>query len=570
MDRSRIEELWSRFLTGGDLPPAEEEELADALEADPRLLAELSQDLKLDGSLRGLGHVRQNEDEFVDSFSYRLRTERDGTRFIATVKQKMKRSRRPPTRRWETTAWPAARVGFAAAVLIAALVLILAASSSSPSRRPETPSVRRPVEVETVERPAPTPPPKSPRPAPAPVDDTPLTPKTFPTPVEKKEEPLPPPTPPLIAENRDKPAPSTVGTPRTLVAVGTVGRVNGEVLIDKVPAKAGQKLYAGLAVESIGPRSGAQVLFADGTRIELGADTLVSEVADARGKRIVLERGQLNAEVTKQPADQPLIVSTPHGEAKVLGTVFRLAVEAGSMRLDVKEGRVRLTRASDLKSVDVPAGCFASGDLDLRAEKEITVAFQDGVSPTPRYSGTSDATIVETAKLAEKNAGLHNQLWVDGDTTVGDDRYVLLRWDLAVLPPRCTVLSATLEITVTNDSKGTPFDLLELKRDWSEKDVTWKLCAGKTPWQTPGAQGAQDRGPAVLGVLSPKQAGVHAVRLTPDGLAVVQSWIDAPASNHGFIIANPDNQDAIGFHSREASLPANRPKLTVTFLPRAK
>jgi hypothetical protein len=577
MDRARVEELWSRFLTGGALPPGDEEELADALEADPRLLAELSQDLKLDGSLRGLGHVRQNEDEFVDSFSYRLRTERDGTRFIATVKQKMKRTRRPPTRRWEATAWPAARVGFAAAVVIAVLVLILAASS--PSRKAETPSVRRPTEK--IERPEPTPPvpvPETPRPVPPPVDNTPLTPKSFPTPVEKKEDPAPPPPPPVIVD-RDRPATSTVNTPRALVAVGTFGRVNGDVLVSsadgKAPAKAGQKLFAGQAVESTGAKSGAQVQFADGTRIELGPDTTVSDVSETRGKRIVLARGALTAEVTKQPADQPMIVSTPHGEAKVLGTVFRLSVEAASMRLDVKEGRVRLTRSSDSKAVDVPAGCFASagpekGDLDLNADNKVTVSFQDGVSPTPRYSGTADATIVEAAKLAEKNTGVHNQLWVDGDTTVGDDRYVLLRWDLAGLPPRVTVLSATLEISVTNDSKGTTFDVFELKREWAEKEVTWKFAGTKAPWQTPGAQGAQDRAPAVLGVLSPRQPGIHSVKFTPDGVAAVQAWLDAPATNHGLIIANPDNQDAIGFHSREASLPANRPRLNITFVPRSK
>jgi ABC-2 type transport system permease protein len=40
MDRARVEDVWSRFLSGAALHPQEEVELADALEADPRLLAE--------------------------------------------------------------------------------------------------------------------------------------------------------------------------------------------------------------------------------------------------------------------------------------------------------------------------------------------------------------------------------------------------------------------------------------------------------------------------------------------------------------------------------------------------
>jgi hypothetical protein len=51
-------------------------------------------------------------------------------------------------------------------------------------------------------------------------------------------------------------------------------------------------------------------------------------------------------------------VATPHGEARVLGTVFRLVVDPASTRLEVREGKVRLTRES--KSVDVPAGQYAT------------------------------------------------------------------------------------------------------------------------------------------------------------------------------------------------------------------
>jgi hypothetical protein len=54
-----------------------------------------------------------------------------------------------------------------------------------------------------------------------------------------------------------------------------------------------------------------------------------------------------------------MIVRTPQAEARVLGTAFQMTVEAGVTRLAVKSGKVRLTRRSDGRSVDVPAGAFA-------------------------------------------------------------------------------------------------------------------------------------------------------------------------------------------------------------------
>jgi hypothetical protein len=53
-----------------------------------------------------------------------------------------------------------------------------------------------------------------------------------------------------------------------------------------------------------------------------------------------------------------MVVVSPQGEARILGTVLRLTVETGnkeSTRLEVLEGKVRLTRTGGI-SVEVPAG----------------------------------------------------------------------------------------------------------------------------------------------------------------------------------------------------------------------
>jgi len=80
------------------------------------------------------------------------------------------------------------------------------------------------------------------------------------------------------------------------------------------------------------------------------------------GKSLTLVRGVLTADVRKQPADQPMVITTPQGEATVLGTKLRLTVEPdekGSTRLEVEEGKVRLKRLVDGKTVGVDSGHFA-------------------------------------------------------------------------------------------------------------------------------------------------------------------------------------------------------------------
>lgn len=120
-----------------------------------------------------------------------------------------------------------------------------------------------------------------------------------------------------------------------------VGQVRGATLGEPIPA--------GREIETVGD-SRATLVYEDGTRVELKARTLISDVAQAR---VLLTRGALTATVRPQPADRPMTFVTPQGEARVLGTTLRLSVEADATRLEVTEGKVRLTRGAD--SVEVAA-----------------------------------------------------------------------------------------------------------------------------------------------------------------------------------------------------------------------
>ena len=160
----------------------------------------------------------------------------------------------------------------------------------------------------------------------------------------------------------EKPAvPAALPGPAALPVVATVSRVEGEVLSlsggNRVPVKAGQKLTA---VESLETAKGgqAELLFDDGTRVILEADSLADSFQSEGGKRLMLKRGLLRARIAKQPAGEPMLFLTSTAEARVLGTRLSLSVTPTSTRLEVREGKVRITRKDDNASVDVSADHF--------------------------------------------------------------------------------------------------------------------------------------------------------------------------------------------------------------------
>ncbi len=97
-------------------------------------------------------------------------------------------------------------------------------------------------------------------------------------------------------------------------------------------------------------------------------------------------------EVQPQPANAPLIVETPTARVEVLGTVFTLAAESDTTRINVAEGRVRLKRLVDGETVEVSQqqSCVASldarNDLNPEVRVEPKVGWQHRFSEPPSGS----------------------------------------------------------------------------------------------------------------------------------------------------------------------------------------
>lgn len=153
------------------------------------------------------------------------------------------------------------------------------------------------------------------------------------------------------------PAPAAVAEIRSLS--GTVEIVGSDG--SSRPGAAGEMIHASESLRS-GPEEGhAGIECRRGARLELGPDTELrfdsnSGAEDAAD--LVQFRGVLALEVARQPADQPLVLRTPHSTIRVLGTRFQSLVGPDATLVETEQGCVEVTRASDRQRAEVGEGDY--------------------------------------------------------------------------------------------------------------------------------------------------------------------------------------------------------------------
>ena len=106
---------------------------------------------------------------------------------------------------------------------------------------------------------------------------------------------------------------------------------------------------------------------------------------------------------------------------------------------------------------------------------------------------------------AATNFGNATSLEADGDDGSGVDKSGLVRWALSGIPAGSTVQSASITLRKIHASTNA-YNVYELRRGWTESQVTWQNAATASPWATAGAMGATDRGPIVGTVTGPNGA----------------------------------------------------------------
>jgi len=132
----------------------------------------------------------------------------------------------------------------------------------------------------------------------------------------------------------------------------------------RLTASVGAHLQPGDVLRAPQPTTVVIAYTPEATRIKLLPGTELTLTALARGKCFELGLGGLEATVARQTPLRPMIIATPQAQARVVGTRFTLAVTTNSTRLDVMEGKVRFTRLSDEKYLQVRAGHYAVAAAD--------------------------------------------------------------------------------------------------------------------------------------------------------------------------------------------------------------
>ena len=343
----RLEELWTRFVAREPLAAAERAELALALGRDDVLRRRMVQDLQFDGALRAAGEIERGQEKIVATVRALANAATHTEKVVAAVRSRLE-------------AKVAARAGAgdgdgrhlaplvpgrrarSARLLVAATVVLAGSVAALVLLRPR------------------------------------LGPTAAPSPQLADEGHARVRGPAWRNLNGDD-APATRARPPERAATAVIGHV--ETVAGTVYRQAADgtrraatvlDLGAGDWVWTSGVGARARMTDAQGNRIEIEGDAvagLSADVAQPNVTRFFLAHGRATGFVSATPTGPGLILSSPHAIVSGAGTV-RLDVAAANTRVDVKEGRARVSALGVQRSAEVESGQYAlvSGD-DLQAPR---------------------------------------------------------------------------------------------------------------------------------------------------------------------------------------------------------
>jgi hypothetical protein len=371
----RHEELVAGWLDGS-LTPAEQEELLAALRADDDVARGFAEEVEIHRGLQfSASQSEEGDRRAADRILHFVRASQEGTKFVEGVKQRALAAGRRRSGRFAQpgTSLVGPALAAAAAVLVALMIGGLAFVSHRQKMSVQEEAAERPGVEERQENPTQARDPGKPAPQQKVEDEATrrkrieedlrtAADKRGEAPPKPKEEktPIPEEKPVVVEPKVQTPVKTEPSRVEALPALARLEGVQGEVVlgIDRVPAASGAELRDGATVETVGAQSSAIVRFSDGTRLELSGEAKLHEKLSgkrAAGKGLTLARGSLAADVSKQPAGQSFLFTTPHAEIQVVGT--RLSIQSGvETRVDVQEGQVRVTSLKSGQGATLSAG----------------------------------------------------------------------------------------------------------------------------------------------------------------------------------------------------------------------
>jgi len=139
-----------------------------------------------------------------------------------------------------------------------------------------------------------------------------------------------------------------------------VAAVKGEVYFSDASGQARltgqQALSKAGKLKTVGAGSSVTLVLSDGTRVDVGGNSLLGTQSARGNARFFLEDGSLQSQIGKQPKGRSLTFATPEAEVIVKGTALTLVTWRHHTRLVVTEGQVLLKRRTDGAEIMVRAG----------------------------------------------------------------------------------------------------------------------------------------------------------------------------------------------------------------------
>jgi len=243
----------------------------------------------------------------------------------------------------------------------------------------------------------------------------------------------------------------------------------------------------------------ASLVYRDGTRIVLGPSTTAT-VGDPTGKEterktIHLWHGTSTAHVAEQPEGRPLAITTPGAAAEVLGTRFRVSVDDAQTRVDVVEGKVKLTREADGASATVSRGQFAASAPTVEpVAAPQPPRVRDALVALYRFDegdGGVAHDVSGVAPIADLTVDEPDALeWLDGGGVRFSDRAMFASSGPVTKLVDACVSSNEISVEAwispsTTDQIG-PARIVTLSGDTSTRDFTLGQDGSQESWPPPG------------------------------------------------------------------------------------
>lgn len=167
----------------------------------------------------------------------------------------------------------------------------------------------------------------------------------------------------------------------------------------------------------------------------------------------------------------------------------------------------------------------------------------------------------------------------------GEVARAFFRFDVSAIPAGSIITNVTLQFRVSKEAIGGPADTVALHRllvDWAEgAKATGNHGTDASPgesnwiwrqrdinrWAAPGGLAGTDFAAAASATLTWNQPATYTFQSTAGLIADVQAWVDAPASNQGWLLKSDTESVEAGAKrvvSREGTA-AQRPQLVIGY-----